>query len=1036
MLTAIVRAALARPGLVLVSAALLVAYGVAVLGRAEYEVFPEFVPPQATIQVEAPGFVAEQVEALVTRPIEDAVRGANGVEVVRSESAQGLAVINVTFREGEDPYRARQVVAERLAEVSGNLPAGVDAPALTPLTSSTMDLLKIGFTSDSLDPLALRDLVEWTVRPRLLAVPGVARATVYGGAERRYEVRARDPDLVAHNVTLADVADAVDSAARVRGGGYVDTPSQRVLVEPRTMAVTAADIAAAPVVQATSNSAAVLDVADVADVVEAPGPKFGDALIMGKPGVLLSLSSQYGANTLATTRAVESALEDLSATIESQGATIWPRLHRPANFIETALAGIRLDLWIGGALITIVLLTFTGDLRIAVTAFVSIPLSLLAALIVLDRSGSTINTMTLGGLAVALGVVIDDAVIGIENMLRRLRESPTRPTAQVLLDASVEVRAPVVYATFVLALAVTPVLFMTGLQGAFFAPLALAFLLATIASLAVAITVTPAMTLLMLRDAVPPTEPRLLRRIRVVHSRWLVPLCDRPRLAAAAIALLGLVTILGFWSFGGELLPAFRERHYVLQLNGPSGASLDWMRDVGARVTSELLAIPGVATVEQQIGRAEAGEDPFPPSRCELHVELEDVDGAAEERILGAIRAVLARYPEVGSEALTFLGDRIGESLSGETAALAIGIYGADLDTLDQIAARVAQSVKQVPGAVDVRVKTPPGAPSLVIEPDPQRMARRGVSALEVNDAIAYAFQGTVLTQVKRGERTIDVALTDPGGDLRDPESAGEVIVRGANGALIPLAQVARLFLADRRASITHDGGRRRQVVTANATTSDVAGWVARIRTAVERDVALPRGVYLDYQGAAQGEAAASRQLLENVLFASVGIVMLLGLAFGGWRPATLILAAAPCALAGGVATVALGGGVLSLGGLVGFVALFGITSRNAILLLAHSDHLVAREDCSWNRDTIVRATSERVAPILMTAVVTGLGMAPLALGSGEAGREVQGPMAAVILGGLVTSMLLSLFLLPPLILAYRHAPGRSNERIASADGL
>jgi len=1025
MLTAIVRGALARPRLVLLAAALVVAYGASVIARAEYEVFPEFVPAQATIQVEAPGLVAEQVELLVTRPIEHAVSGANGVEAVRSNSAQGLAVINVIFREDEDPYRARQIVAERLGEVSGSLPAGVRAPVLTPLTSSTMDLLKVGFTSDRLDPMDLRDLVQWTVRPRLLAVPGVARATIYGGAERRYEIRLRETDMLARNVAVADVVAAIDAAARIRGGGYVDTSTQRILVEPRTTAITLEDVAAATVAPTTIDAATPVHVRDVADVVEAAGPKSGEALIMGRPGVLISLSSQYGANTLATTRAVEAALADLRPTVESRGVTMLSGLHRPANFIETALAGVRLDLILGAIFITIVLVAFTRSVRVALTAFASIPLSLLAASIALALFGWTTNTMTLGGLAVALGVVIDDAVIGIENILRRMRESPSRPRRDVVLDASVEVRAPVVYATFVLALTVAPVIFLTGLQGAFFGPLALAFLLATLASLLVAITVTPAMTYLLLKDVAPPSEPSLLRRLKAAHAKVLRPLCERPRLALAATALLGLLALTGFASFGAELLPAFRERHYVLQVSGPSGASLDWMRDVGARLTTELLAIPGIATVEQQIGRAEAGEDPFPPSQCELHVELDRVDGTAEERILAAIREVLGHYPDIDSEALTFLGDRIGESLSGETAAIAIGIYGAELDVLDRVAAQIARIVQRIAGAVDVRIKTPAAVPSLLISTRVSRLAQRGVSASEVNDAIEYAFQGKVVAQIREGDHPIDVALAFPSQAHTDPEAAGQILVRAVDGALVPLAELADISLAQRRASIAHDDGRRRQVVTANSATSDVGGLVARIRADVARDVELPQGVYLEYEGAAQGEAAARRQLVENVAFASVGVIALLILAFGGGRPAALILSGTPSALTGGVVAVLLGGGVLSLGGLVGFVTLFGITARNAILLLAHVDHLVGSEAHTWSIDTVVQATSERVAPILMTAVVTGLGMAPLAVGSGEAGREVQGPMAAVILGGLATSTLLSLFLLPPLVYAYRRGRDR-----------
>jgi CzcA family heavy metal efflux pump len=1020
MLTRIVRAALLHPRLVVFASAALLIYGGFLLSRAELEVFPEFVPAQADVQVEAPGMIAEQVELLVTRPVEEAISGATGVSSVRSESIQGLAVINVVFREGEDLYRARQVVAERLAEVAGRLPAGVASPTISPLTSSTMDLLKIGLQSDRLSPMELRDLAQWTVRPRLLSVPGVARATVFGGELRRLEVRVRNLDLIARKLALADVVAAAQAATQIHGGGFVDTTAQRILIEPRGAAVTPDELAAGII----GGSGTPVRIGDVAAVVYAATPPFGDALIMGKPGVLLSMASQFGANTLTTTRAVESALAELEPAMQAAGVRVFPALHRPANFIETALAGIRGDLLLGAVLITIVLLGFTRNLRVALVAFVSIPMSLLAALIVLDLLGQTVNTMTLGGLAVSLGVVIDDAVIGTENIVRRLRQRGAMRAFEVVLGAAVEVRAPVVYATFLLALTMTPVVFLSGLQGAFFAPLAWSFLLATLASLLVAVTLTPALALLLLERSTPPAEPNLLARAKRWHERVLRPLCQRPRLALALTALIGAAALAGFLSFGAELLPAFRERHYVLQVNGPNGVSLEWMRGVGERLTSDLQAIPGIATVEMQIGRTAASEDPFPPQRSEFHVQLEPVSGEQEDVILARIRDVLGAYPGIQSEALTFLGDRIGESLSGETAAVAISAYGPDLDALDRVASAIAAVLHDVPGTTDVQIKTTPGAPALSIDMDPARMSLRGVSATDVYAAVEAAYQGSTIAQIIDGPRVTDVAVVLPAPFSSDPEAAGEITVRSVDGRLVPLSGIATVALNATRSEVLHDGGRRRQVVTANSTGADVAGLARRIQAAVAAEVSLPPGVYLEYSGAAEGQKVAQQELLINVAVAAVGIIALLILAFGGGRPAVLILSSAPSALAGGVAAVALSGGVISLGALVGFVTLFGIAARNSILLVAHADFLVTEEGAAWNLHTVLRATRERLAPILMTALVTGLGMVPLALGSGEAGREVQGPMATVILGGLATSTVLSLLLLPPLILAYRHRAG------------
>jgi len=1024
MLTRIVRTSLLHPRLIVLASVALLAYGGLLLSHAELEVFPEFVPAQASVQVEAPGMVAKQVELLVTRPVEDAINGATGVASVRSESIQGLAVINVVFREGEDPYRARQVVAERLAEVSGRLPAGVATPTISPLTSSTMDLLKIGLRSERLTPMELRDLAQWTVRPRLLSVPGVARVTVFGGEIRRLEVRVRNLDLIARGLSLNEVIAAVQAATQIRGGGFVETAAQRILIEPHGAATTAEVLGAAVI---GGNADKPVRIRDVADVIDAVTPPFGDALIMGGPGVLLSMASQFGANTLTTTLAVEQALAELQPALEAEGVSVLPALHRPANFIETALAGIRGDLLLGAFLITLVLIAFTRNLRVALVAFVSIPVSLLAALIALDLLGQTINTMTLGGLAVALGVVIDDAVIGTENIVRRLRQRGLARALDVVLAASVEVRAPVVYATFVLAFTMMPVIFLSGLQGAFFAPLAWSFLLATLASLLVAVTLTPALALLLLQRSSPPDEPDMLTRIKRAHEKLLLPLFKHPRIAFALTVLIGMAAMAGFLSFGAELLPAFRERHYVLQVSGPNGASLAWMRSVGQRISGDLLAIPGIATVEQQIGRTSASEDPFPPNRSEIHVELaDDVDGVQEDVILKRIRATLNDYPGVQSEALTFLGDRIGESLSGETAAIAISAYGQDLDVLDRVASRIAAVVRQVPGATDVQIKTTPGAPAVIIEMNPAQMSLRGVSASDVYNALETAYQGQIVAQVADGARISDVAVTLPARYAADPEAAGHIMVHNAHGGLVSLSDIANVALSNTRSEVLHDGGRRRQVVTANSEMADVAGLTRRIQAAIAEDVRLPAGVYLEYSGAAEGQAAAQRELLANVAVAAVGIITLLILAFGGGRPTVLILSSAPSALAGGVAAVALTGGVMSLGALVGFVTLFGIAARNAILLVAHADFLVREEGEGWNLQTVLRATRERVAPILMTALVTGLGMVPLALGSGEAGREVQGPLAIVILGGLATSTLLSLLLLPPLVLAYRHRAGNA----------
>ncbi|WP_343684973.1 efflux RND transporter permease subunit [Asticcacaulis sp.] len=1019
MLNTIVKTCLRHPRLVVLVAAVLFIYGGLFLFRAPYDVFPDFVPAQAEIQTEAPGLSAEQVEQLVTRPVEQAVNGAAGVESVRSESQQGLSVVSVIFKDGADPYRSRQIVSETLGEAAANLPASAKAPRVAPLTSSTMDLLKIGFTSDKMSPADLRDWVQWRLRPRLMSVPGVARGTVYGGVVRRFEVRVRPDDLQTRGLGINDVITAVQGSTAMTGGGFIDTAEQRVLIEPHAQASTPEEIAAAVV---TQSNGVVVRLGDVADVVEAAAPDVGDAIIMGKPGVLISLSSQYGANTLETTRAVEAALAEFKPSLASQGITLHENLHRPANFIEAALGGITEDLLIGALLIAAILFVFMRNARTVLISFVTIPLSLLLTLLVLDRLGLTINTMTLGGLAVALGVVVDDAVIDVENIVRRLRDARTgEDRRHTILNAALEVRGPVIYATLVIVLVLMPVLLMRGLQGAFFVPLAAAFCLATLISLGVAMTLTPALSYLALSGAKVPSEPRFLEAIKTWHGRHLAGAYKAPKVLLAMCAAITVAAGVGLSFFSNELLPSFKEGHYVLQIVANPGTSLDVMRRYGQAISHDLLAINGVATVEQQIGRAEGGEDAWGTETAEFHVELKPhLSAKAQDEVQTQIHTVLDTYPGLQTEVLTFLGDRIGESLSGQTAALAVNIYGADNATLEKVADDVAAHMEKVPGAIDVARATPPQTPSVRVDVDLAAAAASALTPQEILLAVQTAYQGNTAAQIFESERALDIAVTLPIEQRDSPEAVGELLLRGAGGTVVRLADVAHVYPAQARTAISHIGGRLVQTVTANPPAKDAA----MVTAAVQADLAklsLPKGVYLDFQGVSGAADAARTELLLYCALALAGIIGLLVLAFNDARAVILVLGSVPVALAGGVVAVALTGASLSLGSLVGFVTLFGVAARNTILLVSHTDHLIWSEGHDWSMAVVTQATRERVTPILMTALVTALGLLPLAVQTGQAGREIQGPMAVVILGGLVTSTLMSLFVMPSLIWAYRR---------------
>ena len=1027
MLRATVERCLRFRGVVIAIACVVVVYGVAVARRAPLDVFPDFVPPQVSVQTEAPGLAAEQVEALVTTAVEGAISGLGHLSALRSESIQGLSVVTVVFEEGTDLYQDRQLLAERLAGVAAQLPVGTRPPTMSALTSSTMDLLKIGLVSDALPPLELRSFASWTLRPRLLAVPGVAQVNVFGGAVRELQIQVQPDRLLAHGLALGDVLAAARASTGIVGAGFIDTENQRVVLETEGQAIDPGVLGQVAVAQ---RGAMTVRLSDLAHVVEAGAPRFGDALVQGRPGVLLTMLGQYGSNTREVTLAVERALEEMRPVLEHEGITLYPRLHRPATFIEIALENLRASLLLGAVLVAAVLFAFLGHTRTALISLTAIPLSLLAAVIALTRMGFTLNTMTLGGLAIAVGEVVDDAIVDVENIVRRLRENQRlglpRSSFAVVLDASLEVRSAVVFASLVVVTVFLPVLTLTGLQGSFFAPLALAYILAILASLAVALTVTPALALVVLggggfRDA---DEPWLQQRIRRAYQGTLARVAEQPRRVVTAAALACSAALLALPFFGREFLPDFREGHYVLQVSALPGTSLDEMRRIGTSISAELLRVKGVATVEQQIGRAERGEDTWGPHRSEFHVELETLDAREQVRVGEEIRAVLAGYPGLQSELLTFLGDRISETITGEVAPVVVNIFGDDLDALDATAREVVRALAGVPGAADVVMAAPPGAPRIGIRLRPERLAALGFRPLDVMEAIQTAYQGTLVGQSYRANQSENVVVILEQASRRDPEAVGSLVLQNATGLRVPLGVLADIVPASDRYLVLHEGARRRQTVTCNPT-RDVVSFVADARRAVAERVQMPPGVYAVFGGEARVQSAARSELLLHAAIAGVGVVLLLAIGLRRGRNLVLLLANLPFALVGGVLALVVAGvfdpeaARISIGTLVGFVTLFGITTRNSIMMISHFDHLVREEGMEWGPETALRGATERVIPILMTASVTALGLLPLALGSGQAGREIEGPMAIVILGGLLSSTALNLLVLPTLALRY-----------------
>ena len=1019
MLNALVAFCLRRRGAVVALACALLGYGIFVTKDAPLDVLPDFAPPQVVVQCEAPGLSAEQVETLVTAPIESALSGAGSLDSIRSQSIQGLSIVTATFREGTDVYRARQLLSEQLTQVASELPDGVQSPKLTPLTSATMDLLKLGLLSEKMPSAELRAFAEWTIAPRLRAVPGVSSVTLFGGDIRQFQVEIDPERLAALGVALEEVLDATKQATAIRGAGFVETAAQRVLIETRGQTLTPAELGQTLVAWRDGKP---VTIGDVARVVDGASVKFGDCLIQGKPGVLVKLASQYGANTLDATHAVEAALAELEPSIRAAGIDLYPRIHRPANFIETAVTNLGHSLLIGAGLVALVLFLFLLDLKAALISLTAIPLSLLTAVIVLERLGLTLNTMTLGGLAIAIGEVVDDAIIDVENIVRRLRQrAEGQSLFQVVLDASIEVRGSVIYATFVVVLVFVPVLTMSGLQGRFFAPLGIAYIFAVVASLVVALTLTPALALLLLgrRKNVEKSAPRLVLALQRGYAAVLRRVIGHPWLVggSALVILGGAVAAVPY--LGGEFLPDFREGHFVLQLSMAPGGSIDALRRVGVHVSEVLLANPHIDTINQQIGRTELSEDPWGPHRSEFHIELKKLDPEVEAGVGDEIRAELEKIPGITFELLTFLGDRIGESISGETAQVVVSLYGDDLDLLDAKAADVARALGSVRGAADVQRGSLAGMPSLEVELKRDRLVACGFTPLQVMEAIQTAYEGRTLAQVHDGPRAIDVVAILPESRRADPEGVALLPLRAPDGTLVPLRELADVHLTTGRYMLLREGGRRRQTVTCNVTGRDVSSFVAEAKPRVAADVPLPAGSYLVWGGAAEQEHAAKKELMLHGALAGLGVLLLLSGAFGSARNLLVVLSNLPLAFVGGVLAAFMTGGTLSMGSLVGFVTLFGVTMRNSIMLLSHLKHLVTSEGVTFGVDAVVRGACERLLPIVMTALVTSLGLLPIALGSGSAGREIEGPMAVVILGGLATSTLLNLLLLPTLALKF-----------------
>ncbi len=1021
MLSFIVGTSVRHAGVVTLLAAVLLGYSAWRLSTASLDIFPEFSPKLVIIQTEAPGYAAEQVERLVSLPIEAAVSGLIGVESVRSQSIQGLSVVNVFFEESTDRREARQMIGERLAPLAERMPPRVAAPAMVPFASSSATVMTIGITSENRSPVALRGIADATIAPRLLRTPGVADVNVFGGAEKQWQIQADLPALRRHGVALEDLAGAAASAADQRGTGFLQTPAQQLTLATGGQALKIEDIDAIVV---RSDGVRTVTVGDVAQIVEGSAPPIGKAQIMGQPGVVLMIIGQFGSNTLTVSREIDNALAELAPTLKRSGITLHDDLFRPADYIQRSLVGLTEHILVGSALVIAILMLFLFDSRTAFISVIAIPLSLLTAALVLLEGGANLNIMVLGGLAIALGEVVDDAVIDTENVFRRLRENRAlatpRPIRDVVFDASMEVRGSVVHASLIVALAFVPLLLLSGVAGRMFVPLGVSYILAIAASLAVALIVTPALCVLLLGQRSSDLRPPpLIRVIQPAYGRLLHAVARHARLVLTVTAAGLAAGIAVLPNLESRFLPDLREGHYMIHTSGVPGTALEENIRLGTLMTEQVTAIPGVRKMSQWAGRAERGADTFGSHYAEYEVDLDPLSGREQQRVLDSIREVFEDFPGLATEVNTFLVERIEETISGYASSVVVNIYGHDLDFLDRKGQEVANLMRSLPGAVDVQVRVPHSVPVLAVEGRPEQLVRHGLRPDRIHDAVHIAAEGREVGQIHEGDRAIPLVVTTPPEVRAYPERLATLPVAARANAVVTLGDVASINQDSGRYVILHEGGRRLQTVTCNLVGIDLDTFLALLEQRLHSAIDLPGDSYFEITGAAVAAAKARAELILHASLVGFGVMVLLYLALGRVRNVALVATNLPFSLIGGVLAALLAGGALSLGSFVGFVTLFGITLRNAIMLVSHYRHLVEVEGQVWSMDTAIRGAQERLPSILMTALVTAFAMIPIAIDSDNPGREIIGPMAGVIIGGMATSMLLNLLVLPALMARY-----------------
>ena len=1023
MLSALISNSIRLRVVVLALCVVLIVVGLRSVQRAPLDVFPEFAPAQVEIQTEAPGLSAEEVESLVTMPLENALNGIPSVKTVRSKSVLGLSQVVLILEDGAEPGRVRQMVQERVAAETPKLPIVAKPPVILQPLSSTSRVLKIGITSKTLSQRDLTVLALWTIRPKLMSVPGVANVAIWGQRDKQYQVLV-DPDyLRANNISLDALTKATADAAALDAGGVIDTPNQRIAIkhvsrigEPEDLARTVVDF----------KGGAPVRIGDIADVrIGSPAP-IGDAIINDGPGLLLIVEKQPQANTLELTKQVDAAIESLRPGLKD--VEIDATIFRPATFIERAIDNLTKALGIGCGLVVLILLTFLFDWRTAVISLTAIPLSLVAAIMVFAYSGATINTMVLAGLVIALGEVVDDAIIDVENIARRLRQADgsSKSAFRIVLEASMEVRSAVVYASLIVVLVFIPVFFLDGLAGAFFRPLATAYVIAIMASLFVALTVTPALSYMLLTGRrTSHREPPLTEFLKKLYRPILPALMARPYLCLTFLLLAFGATGAATTKLGQEFLPNFQETDFLMHFVEKPGTSLEAMSRVTVEASRELRDLKDddnkqiVRNFGSHIGRAEVADEPVGPNFTELWISIDpDTDYT---KAIKKIEAVVYAYPGLYRDVLTFLRERIKEVLTGSSATIVVRLFGPDQVVLRAKAKEIEEKMKAVEGVTNLKVEPQVNVAQLEVRLKPEAAQRYGVTAGHIRRASTTLLKGQKVGEVFEGQKKFDVMVWGDPKIRTDLTALQALPIDTPSGTQVRLGDVADVEIVPAANEIKRENASRRLDITCNVKDRDLGSVAKDVENAV-REVPFDREYHPEFLGEFKARQDSTRKLYLLALLSLIGIVLLLYVDFQSWRPTLIVAFTIPFALIGGVVAVLFTGGVLSLGSLVGFVTVLGIAARNGIMMVSHFRHLHTDEGEPFGTGLILRAAEERLCPILMTALATGLALLPLVISGNKPGHEIEYPLAVVILGGLLTSTLLNLFLLPPLYAKFGRA--------------